>query len=73
MEQRALLASALVLGCVTAASAGGYLAMRQADAPAAVDAASQAVATDGGTALAEGTVADIAVPGEPVEPTRQSR
>ena len=35
----------------------------------AVEAASQTVASDGGTALAEGTVADIAVPGEPAEST----
>ena len=36
MEQRALLASALVLGCVTAAGAGGFLAVSQM-APAAAE------------------------------------
>ena len=58
MEQRALLASALVLGCVTAAGAGGYLAMRQNE-PAA-DTASQA-APEGAQPPVEGTVAEIDV------------
>ena len=42
MEQRVLLASALVLGCVTAAGAGGFLAVRQM-APNAAEPADQVV------------------------------
>jgi hypothetical protein len=60
MEQRALLASALVLGCVTAAGAGGYMASRQ-NGPASADNTSQAAA-EGIATPAEGTVAEIDTP-----------
>ena len=60
MEQRALLASALVLGCVTVAGAGGYIATRQPTSPAA-DAAVPAPVVDDDAAAVEGTVADIEV------------
>lgn len=68
MEQRALIASALVLGCVTAAGAGGYLAVRQLATPASAESASQ-VAPGSETpapalAPAEGTVAEIDSVGE---------
>jgi hypothetical protein len=64
MEQRALLASALVLGCVTAAGAGGFYAVRgmaPSGAPEPVDQVSEA----SGTAVAdpaEGTVAEVVMP-----------
>ncbi len=63
MEQRALLASALVLGCVTAAGAGGFLAVRQMAPTAAepverVASGPEAITAD----PAEGTVADILPP-----------
>lgn len=61
MEQRALLASALVLGCVTAAGAGGYLAVRQMATPVAPERSGQAAAGPEVTAPdpAEGTIAEI--------------
>ena len=70
MEQRVLLASALVLGCVTAASAGGFLAMRQADAPPPSRQPARPRLQMAAPSWSEATVADIALPGEPVEPTR---
>jgi hypothetical protein len=64
MEQRALLASALVLGCVTAAGAGGYLAVRQVATPAPAEPAGQVAAGPEAAAPdpTEGTVAEIAAP-----------
>ncbi len=61
MEQRVLLASALVLGCLTAAGAGGYIAARQMAAPAAeVPAGQVAAALETRTPdPTQGTVADI--------------
>ena len=66
MEQRALLASALVLGCVTAAGAGGFIAMRQ-NGPAASTVSE--TSSDTGAVAAEGTVADIEAPTAPAEPS----
>ncbi len=63
MEQRALLASAIVLGCVTAAGAGGFIAVRQMAPTAAEPAAQVASAPEAVTAdPAEGTVAEILPP-----------
>ncbi|BCS35843.1 hypothetical protein TBR22_A50770 [Luteitalea sp. TBR-22] len=63
MEQRALIAS-LVLGCVTAAGAGGYLAVRQvAPAPTASPAVDTAPAAD----PTEGTIADLGTSDAPVD------
>lgn len=65
MEQRALIAS-LVLGCVTAAGAGGYLAVRQmAPAPEATIAT-----TTPAPDPTEGTVADLAASEPVAEPAR---
>lgn len=69
MEQRALLASALVLGCVTVAAAGGCRAVDQTASSESPAAAAQA-----GTPVAEvvdpveGTVADIAPVASPAMP-----
>ena len=61
MEQRALLVSALVLGCVTAAGAGGYLAVRQMATPVATETSGLVAAGPEATAAApaEGTVAEF--------------
>ncbi len=65
MEQRALLAVALVAGCVTAAGAGGYLAVRQlASHPAPTPAAESTPVPDAAAAV-DGTEAELA-PSEPV-------
>jgi type IV secretory pathway VirB10-like protein len=59
MEQRALLAVGLVAGCVTAAGAGGYLAVRQMSTPA-TPATTQVVAdTAVSPAPVSGTEADL--------------
>jgi hypothetical protein len=72
MQQRVLLASALVLGCVTAAGVGGFLAVRQM-APTTPDAstpvASQPIASTADPA--EGTVADV-LPSPAPEPAAAS-
>lgn len=68
MEQRALLASALVLGCVTAAGAGGYLAVRQMaapDAPRTTEASGPATPSSAPVDPLEGTVAEIDAPATP--------
>lgn len=60
MEQRAVLVSALVLGCVTAAGAGGFLAVRQMASTAAEPVEQVASGPESATAdPAEGTVAEI--------------
>lgn len=61
MEQRALLASALVLGCVTAAGAGGFLAVRGTATPSTPETAQQVVegAEPAAADPTEGTVADV--------------
>jgi hypothetical protein len=70
MEQRALLAVGLVAGCVTAAGAGGYLAVRQMSTPA-TPATTQVVAdTAVSPAPVGGTEADLtAAPAAVTEPT----
>ena len=64
MEQRALIASALVLGCVTAAGAGGYVAVRQlaSSSPAPVTEAEMATTATDATGTVDplaGTIAEI--------------
>ncbi|MGV3515574.1 TrbI/VirB10 family protein [Luteitalea sp.] len=64
MEQRALIASALVLGCVTAAGAGGYVAVRQlaSSSPAPVTEAEMTTTATDATGTADplaGTIAEI--------------
>jgi hypothetical protein len=60
MEQRVVLASALVLGCVTAAGAGGFLAARHlASPPAAESTTTAAPPVREGAEVVDATVADI--------------
>jgi hypothetical protein len=60
MEQRVVLASALVLGCVTAAGAGGFLATRHlATPPAAESTTTAAPPVREGAEVVDATVADI--------------
>ena len=59
MEQRALLAVGLVAGCVTAAGAGGYLAVRQITTPQTPAAYEQAAEPAVRTATPGGTVAEL--------------
>lgn len=67
MEQRPLLAIALVAGCVTAAGAGGYLALRQDAAPPTTVASSHPEAAATSPAV-EGTEGEILPPADPPVP-----
>ena len=69
MEQRALLAVGLVAGCVTAAGAGGYLAVRQITTPQTPAATQLAAESAVRPATPGGTVAELTpVPVQAAEP-----
>lgn len=65
MEQRALFTSVLVLGCVTAAGAGSFLAMRQTPVVPAAELTATQADSSLGDPVEDGTVADIEVPSSP--------